>query len=256
MEKRFIMGGMRWRIGDGNSVRVWTDKWIPIPWSVKVGTPIFSHANLLVKDLIFQQGIWNEQLIKANFLSHEAEAILSIPLAKRLRPDTAIWHFCKNGKYSVKSGCWLASELKNVTQGSVGSSASSGRAEASVWDKIWKLNVANKVKVFLWRACHDFLPCAVNLFQQHIGSNPICFRCGRGDESTVHCLWGCDFAKKVWKHSLLNGVYKVWKEPSFLTLFEHVASTSSHVDLALFCVIAWLLWKNRNAQKYGELVEE
>lgn len=37
--------------------------------------------------------------------------------------------------------------------------------------------------------------------------------------------------------------------------FKHVASTSSHDDLILFCVIAWLLWKNRNAQKHGEFAE-
>lgn len=201
------------------------------------------HDFSLVNELMLEPGIWNEQLIKDNFLAHEAEAILSIPLARRLRPDIAIWHFQKDGKYTVKSGCWLASELQNVVQGSVGSSGNNDRAKASVWDKIWKLKVANKVKVFLWRACHDFLPCSANLFRRHISNNPICFRCGKEEEPTVHCFWNCVFAKKVWKHSFLNGVYKVWKEPSFLSLFDHVASTSSPQELILFGVISWLLGK-------------
>ena len=92
-------------------------------------------------------------------MAHEAEAILSLPPSARLRPDIAVWHFRKDGKYTVKFGCWLESEWRNVIEGSVGSSGSLNRTEATVWDIIWKLKVANKVKVFLWRACHDFLPC-------------------------------------------------------------------------------------------------
>ena len=72
----------------------------------------------------------------------------------------------------------------------------------------------------------------------------------------IACGINCDFAKKVWKFSFLNGVYKSWKEPNFITLFEHVAGTSSNDELLLFGVIAWLLWKNRNARRHGEFIEE
>lgn len=171
-------------------------------------------------ELMLEPGIWNEQFVRDNFLAHEAEAILSLPLSARLGPDIAVWHFRKDGKSTVKSGCWLASDWQNVIEGSVGSNGSLNRTEATVWDIIWKLKVANKVKVFLWRACHDFLPCAANLSRRHIGTNAVCFRCDKEDESTIHCLWNCDFAKKVWKFSFLKGVYKSWKGPNFITLLN------------------------------------
>ncbi|KAK9929759.1 hypothetical protein M0R45_026843 [Rubus argutus] len=160
-----LCSGMRWRIGDGSGVRTWTDRWIPIPWSFKISTPRSSRDLFLVKDLMLEPGIWNEPLIKDNFLVHEAEAILSIPLAGRLRPDTAIWHFQKDGKYTVKSGCWLATELQGVVHGSVGSSGINDSVETSVWDKIWKLKVAKQSeKCSYGELVMIFLPCSANYF--------------------------------------------------------------------------------------------
>jgi len=51
--KRVILEGMRWLIGNGESVNVWTDRWLP------------SHlANLKVCDLIdFEEGVWRESFI-------------------------------------------------------------------------------------------------------------------------------------------------------------------------------------------------
>ena len=31
--------GYLWRIGDGNQVRIWSDPWLPRPWSRKIVTP-------------------------------------------------------------------------------------------------------------------------------------------------------------------------------------------------------------------------
>ncbi|XP_024200343.1 uncharacterized protein LOC112203645 [Rosa chinensis] len=111
--------------------------------------------------------MWNESLIRSTFRPHEVDTILSIPIAAGRRDDSIVWHYCKDGRYTVKSGCWLASELQRVHEGSVGCSNSSNKEGTQVWDTLWKLRIANKVKLFLWRACKGFLPCAANLFRRY-----------------------------------------------------------------------------------------
>ncbi|XP_062020668.1 uncharacterized protein LOC133737053 [Rosa rugosa] len=69
-------------------------------------------------------------------------------------------------------------------------------------------------------------------------------------------MWSCPWSKKVWKFSFLNGVYKQWREPSFIDLLAHVVKTSSNEEVELFSVICWLLWKSRNRFKHEGVVEE
>lgn len=119
--------------------------------------------------------------------------------------------------------------------------------------KIWRLNVANKIKVFIWRACHNFLPSALILLCRKIATSANCLRCGHPKESTIHALWECKEARQVWKHTFLHNVYKEWKEPNFIELFSHVDKEFSKPDLELFAVIAWWIWNNRNDAKIGKI---
>lgn len=98
--------------------------------------------------------VWNHVVIKGIFLPHDVESILSIPLAAGRGCDTAIWHFRKDGPYTVKSGYRLAMHLIKV-RSSAGEEGSYGSAHngCSIWSKLWRLKVANKVKIFMWRAC-------------------------------------------------------------------------------------------------------
>ena len=59
------------------------------------------------------------------------------------------------------------------------------------WSNIWTLNVPNKVKHFIWRACHESLPTKKNLLIRKVTRNSICERCQSEIEDTVHALWGC-----------------------------------------------------------------
>ncbi|KAJ8437736.1 hypothetical protein Cgig2_009451 [Carnegiea gigantea] len=73
--------GSRWLVGDDWSLNIHS-KWIPRPMSFKVLTPMKADATLLwVSNLIdYQQGEWNDALVKSLFLPIDAEAILNIPL--------------------------------------------------------------------------------------------------------------------------------------------------------------------------------
>jgi hypothetical protein len=50
------------------------------------------------------------------------------------------------------------------------------------WDKIWRLAVPNKVKIFLWRLAHNNLAVKRNLARRGVDSETICPMCYRLDE--------------------------------------------------------------------------
>nr|XP_011462069.1 PREDICTED: uncharacterized protein LOC105350822 [Fragaria vesca subsp. vesca] len=90
-------------------------------------------------------------------------------------------------------------ELKQVGKSTSSSGEKDETNSNSVWSIIWGLSVPNKVKLFLWRACHAFLPCVERLFKRKVCSSDICGRCGGASESVLHSLWDCRIAQKVWK---------------------------------------------------------
>lgn len=63
-----------------NSVNVWNDQWISIPYSFKVSPynkPLWSNAKVNVL-IDFQTGQWNGRLLENLFLTHEVEMINKI----------------------------------------------------------------------------------------------------------------------------------------------------------------------------------
>ena len=50
-----VQQGTRWNVGNGSSIHVWGDKWLPTAFSYKVVSPRkFLHANTRVCELISQ----------------------------------------------------------------------------------------------------------------------------------------------------------------------------------------------------------
>ena len=77
-------------------------------------------------------------------------------MSRRQIPDSVMWLHTKDGSYTEKSGYHVATELlkieKNLAEGS--SSSPSNK----VWERLWKLRIPNKIKVFAWRAGLNILP--------------------------------------------------------------------------------------------------
>ena len=91
-------------MGDGESIRVWCDKWVPKPSTYRVVTPKKQSPRVtLVKDLISRGSFeWDADLVKRCFNAEDASAILGIPLSLTGRKDRLIWAACNSGKFSVK----------------------------------------------------------------------------------------------------------------------------------------------------------
>ncbi|KAL6141594.1 hypothetical protein ACLB2K_059882 [Fragaria x ananassa] len=184
--KELLCAGIRWRIGSGESVKIWGDKWLPAPWSFKAVTPCFMDPNATVNLLMNIPGMWNTDYIKQYFLPVDVEKILAVPLCDGSRGDVAVWHFNENGRYSVKSGYWFGMELRRLEERSSSGSGHDTSNSTNIWSLIWDLSVPNKVKLFLWRACHAFLPCVERLFKRKILSHDGCDRCEDQEKSVIH----------------------------------------------------------------------
>jgi hypothetical protein len=98
-----IKEGYIWRIGNGESVKIWEDPWLPQLWDRKVNSP--RNGNLLdrVSDLINPvTGSWDNQLVLDTFSGNEASLILSMPVNVNMN-DFISWHFDEKGLFSVKN---------------------------------------------------------------------------------------------------------------------------------------------------------
>ena len=107
--------GTRWRIGNGQSVSVWQDRWLPRPIYFKPMTPCvnFNLVNLKVSDLLLSSGSWNEQLVSDIFLPIDAEIICNLPLSRLGGEDKWIWHFDRFGRYTTKIGYHVAKAIRD-----------------------------------------------------------------------------------------------------------------------------------------------
>ena len=117
----------------------------------------------------------------------EVASIKNIPLCRSIQEDVLLWPFNPNGEYSVKSGYRFLQEANTLQQ----PGPSNAETMKPLWNKIWGLEVPNKVKNLIWRACPNSLPTKVNLIHCKITSDSLCDICRVHQEDMVHALYCC-----------------------------------------------------------------
>ncbi|KAK2642462.1 hypothetical protein Ddye_024225 [Dipteronia dyeriana] len=112
METWDLEAGTRWRIGNGSTVCINTDRWIPRLSTFRIVSPCVFEDTTTVNTLMLQSGGWNVPLIKASFFEDDVEKILGLPIASTRTDDIMIWHFDKGGHYSVQNGYKVSQEIE------------------------------------------------------------------------------------------------------------------------------------------------
>jgi hypothetical protein len=82
--------GMIWRVGNGRSIRVWRDNWIPRISNGKSLTPRGNRRIRRVSELLDEQGNWKVNMVREIFIPIDAEAILQIKPKPSRRGDNDI----------------------------------------------------------------------------------------------------------------------------------------------------------------------
>ncbi|KAK3193970.1 hypothetical protein Dsin_025280 [Dipteronia sinensis] len=127
---------------------------------------------------------------------------MSIPVSNVPRDDSYCWHLTKDGGYTVRSGYKVGISMEE------GSSISGSRGMGFRLRKIWELELHSKIKIFIWKACPEWLPTYVNLARRKVPMRAQCHVCFISYESTAHVLWSCSGLKVVWS---MFGFHCGWK---------------------------------------------
>lgn len=247
--KALLGEGLMWRVGDGRSIKIWGDRWLPGPQNYSILTPSRGlHKDATVSNLIDPHtSWWNCSLINDLFSADEAEQICNLAICPGNRPDRLIWRETKNGIFSVRSAYYLARSMLERGRGS----CSSEEKTSSMWKTIWKVRGSPVVKLFLWKACRDVLATKVNLHKRSLVADPLCPICGLEDESVGHILWECGSAKDVWLESSKRIQKSSCTEKDFINTFITLTEKLEPTEVQLFTIIARNLWLRRNKYVFG-----
>ena len=95
------------------------------------------------------------------------------------------WPYTNNGVYTCKSGYRFLKEEAEME------ATIPPLRDKHVWKAIWSMQVPQKVKMFIWRACQNAMPTKQALMRRTIIGNSICDRCQAEVEDPLHALWTC-----------------------------------------------------------------
>lgn len=239
--KKVIDLGARWSIGNGTNVRVWKDNWLPKQTNFKVWSPVSSLGeNAMVCELIdADTKSWDRMKVLDNFVNQEAQQILDIPLSWRLPDDKLMWHWEKDGQYSVRSAYHNLKSLNDQNN-----PESSVTSDQGLWKAIWKLKVPNCVRNFLWRLAKLILLTRGRLEKKSISLDTICPLCYSEKESREHLFMLCPLVQQIWFASPLG--LHIPHNVNLLSWLQSWLKSPNIYAAQLFDITLWRIWRGRN----------
>jgi hypothetical protein len=195
-----LESGLKWRIGNGEKVRIWGDKWVDKSPNFQIQTP----CNVLdpearVSSLIDPvTGWWDFNRISNSFSAEDTHRICEMVISPLRQEDKLVWNGAKNGIFTVKTAYHLEMERR---QNQIGESSSAMQTR-EFWKSLWRRDISPALKNFAWRMGNDLLPTKCSLFKKGIVKDPYCPFCLEHMETIFHSLWSCPSSVAVWQESL------------------------------------------------------
>lgn len=240
--------GVRWRVGNGQTVKIWKDAWLGGLGTGKViSPPRLLDENTSVDALIDRANdSWKFNLLSEVFLPVDVDRIVRTPFGSSSSSDERVWAYSEDGKFRVRDLYLLTLRSHSY--------ASSSEGHDSIWSKLWKLKIHPKAKVFLWRAAWDILPHGANLRKKgipNVENEGLCKRCG-ALESGGNVLFFFPWAKQVWSNGL--GVLDISRFPNFRELLGFLTESKTKEEVELLCMCAWQIWCARNDFYFEKII--
>jgi len=187
--RAFIKRGIRWKVGNGQSIKFWTDNWCSedsIATLLNIDPSTLADVNMKVHEFITTEKQWDTSKLSQYVPNDIIQLIQSIPLLVTDIADSFCWGYSGNGVFSTKSATWKAHD--NIV-----------RAQPRwKYQWIWKLDVMPKIRVFLLQLCHNALPSRGTLLRRGLQLDPLCPTCCADIEDSDYIFMDCPMAHKVW----------------------------------------------------------
>ena len=235
--REVLRKGLRWRIGTGDLVNLWSDPWLPSTIQPPIQSPVaHDFANAKVCSIINpSQKSWDVALLNRLFLPHEALLIQSIPLSLSPIEDKLVWPLNPSEIYSVKSGYKLLSQ-------EVGDAAFINHVvDPAVWKVVWGLKVQNKIRNFLWRAIRNSIPVKSNLMQRKVLTIDSCDHCLAEPEGILHALWNCPLLDPMWNFDPIWSFRSSSQFLSFADLVQYLIKENLNLRVVCSIVLDYLV---------------
>ncbi|CAN1261991.1 Putative ribonuclease H protein At1g65750 [Linum perenne] len=233
--------GVRWKIGDGRNICVWTDPWIRDadffqPRTDMVdGLEEFTIHGLMIPEL----REWDAELIETLFCSVDAGMILNMPLSSPGRRDAILWHHSRDGNYTVRSAYRLAMEkVLNNTHLYVDGD----------WTALWGIQAPPKVKHMIWRLGREVLPTKENLRRRHIVVSVGCGVCGQGNKIVRHLFVECPWVKDCWRITNMQWIVEAGIDThhSIRDWLLGIIQANPMEVVQKVVMLMWAIWRERN----------
>ena len=136
---------------------------------------------------------WKASAINSLFDPILAQAILKTRILAETVP-AYLWTPSTSGKFSMSSAYNFITNFNT--------NASSSLIRPQFWKSIWKLNLNDRLRLFLWKIAWDILPTKERLGRLFNVTLNISYPfCKIANDSLQHLFFGRIFARVVWRHS-------------------------------------------------------
>lgn len=97
-----------------------------------------------------------------------------------------------------------------------------------------------------------FSELEVNLDAGIFVDDRMCFRCGKGTETIVHALRGCEVARQIWDRAHFEWDSGYGEDENEGIRFLYEAQNLNGRALQQFSIMVWVVWTGRNKELHGE----
>lgn len=235
--------GLRWQIGNGRTIRIWTDRWLTSGLSLEeVAVQAIPEVFLswVLADLYQGNGRWDISCI-IEFIPNVVyqEVITSLPASLTVDPDVPMWGRTAHGQFTTSSAYELLTEDLVVP------------TVDPLWRLLWRWKGAPRVRFFIWEVVQGGLMVNEKRVLNHLAVDDTCPLCGSGRESVLHALRDCSVVRHVW-----SIVVPVSSSSRFFSLdlrdwiFWNMKGDTVTRDkerwVQRFAISIWSLWRMRN----------
>lgn len=232
--KLVLKEGYGFRLGSGDSP-IWHTNWTGLG-TLDLFVPFIDiHDIHLSTKNIIQNGTWQINRLYTILPTHVIDQILSLPpCTNAMVSDCLVWKGHTNGIYTTNQGYKWLLQRRNTTPVT---------DQNLSWNWIWKSPTSEKIKFFLWMACHHSLPTLAMFHRWGMSTVSTCPCCQHPDEYIFHCLRDYSLSARLWRYLGFNDT-GFYNETNVHNWLQHGISQE---ELYLFISIVWWLWCARNS---------